>query len=155
QMTGSKADMNAVFATFSGSSQQQPPRSRQRPQSSTSTPARLCRVPSRSLRFACSITSSEILQWLRLDVELAGERLVLVVLVGEKIAKLRAAEKIDEHSLTLESIGDALRLHRVGNVARKLLQGFLWRLGGSDKAEPYCRIDIVEPAFGQCRYLRK
>src|SRR5262245_38405338 len=89
------------------------------------------------------------------DVELARECRVLVFLVGEKIAKLRAAEKIDEHSLTLESIGDALSLHRIGNIARQLLQGFLWRLGGSDKAEPYCRIDIVEPIFGQCRYLRK
>src|SRR5262249_59854039 len=90
-----------------------------------------------------------------LDVELARERCVLVFLAGKKIANLRAAEKIDEHSLTLESISDALRLHRIGNVLRKLPQSFLWRFGGSDKAEPYCRIHIVESAFGQCRHLRK
>ena len=55
---------------------------------------------------------------LRLDVELTRECCVLVFLIGQKIAKLRAAEKIDEHSLTLKSISDALCLHRIGNVLR-------------------------------------
>jgi len=55
---------------------------------------------------------------LRLDVELARERCVLVFLIGQEIAKLHAAEKIDEHSLALKSISDALGLHRIGNVLR-------------------------------------
>jgi hypothetical protein len=55
---------------------------------------------------------------LRLDVELTRECCVLVFLIGQEIAKLRAAEKIDEHSLTLKSISDALCLHRIGNVLR-------------------------------------
>ena len=39
-------------------------------------------------------------------------------LIGKKIAKLHAAEKIDEHALTLKSISDALRPYRIGNVLR-------------------------------------
>src|SRR5262245_10542918 len=61
---------------------------------------------------------------LRLDVELAREGRVGVLLIGQKVSELCTAEQVDEHSLTLEPVCDALGFDRVRYVLRELRQRF-------------------------------
>src|SRR6478752_10455642 len=90
-----------------------------------------------------------------LDIELVCELRVRMLLIGQKVSEFRSAEKIDEHSLAPEPVGNALGLDRVRYVLRELRQRFLWRLGGRNKTEPHRGIQVVESTFRQRRNVRQ